>query len=164
MLSQSLHLPDMLPSPGLAELRGLQHSAICWDTEASAEGLAQGTGQHWALPPPRGVRARQCQQQEGAGSRADSEEQPSSCCPRTGSCGCQRGQTLLLSLTLLVNQSLSFPLPAASLLVQGCNMAKQAVLLPRASHLKELPTLPAFCYWIVFKLFCRFAMQFSCQV
>lgn len=78
--------PDMLPSPCLAELRGLQHSVICCDTETSGGGLALGSTGH--SHPTGGSRAKQCQQQEGAGSRADSgRAQLSSCCLRTGSCG-----------------------------------------------------------------------------
>lgn len=167
MLSQSLPLPDTLPSPCLAEQGGLQHSALCCDTEASGEGLAQGTGQNWALPPHRREQsqampaARRGREQSWLRGRA----QPSSCCLRTGSCGCllPKGVRpcccpwLSLSGTILPT---ILPTTSSQLAV----WPKQAVLLPTASHLKEFLTFPAFCYWIVFKLFWRFAMQFSCQV
>lgn len=80
MLSQSLHLPDMLPSPHLAELRGLQHSATCCDTEASGEGLAQGTGQHWAAlgtpTPQEGTEPGNAGSKKGQGAELTQRQSP----------------------------------------------------------------------------------------
>lgn len=125
----------MLPSPCLAELRGLQHSAVCWQlSPVTLKPVEKGWPRAlWAAlgtHPTGGSRARQCQQQEGAGSRADTEGEPiSSCCLRTGrgvvGARCPKGSDpAAVPASLCQPQSLSFPLPAASLLVQGCNMAK----------------------------------------